>query len=257
MAEQDRVPQQVSLRARAAAGPGDQGGAHRAAPADTEPVTGAPTADPGAAQQDPQSWPDPVAAQWQSFAADPVLADPGEAAVTVDDGGEEVERPLGGIDLLYYPDDPSDMLLVFELGDGQVVSAPLTEMKAARLRQALTNQADAAAFMRHELAGGTIDNFAAPSAEPDAGRYGDDFVDVEAPLDDEDDEDDPDDGEPSGVLGRLGDKARAVANPDPFAMSGVVEEFVEKDVKGISIKYIIVGIAILSFVLAIVSWIAT
>lgn len=175
-------------------------------------------------------------------------ASPADPAAVPPAGEEGIERPTGGIDLMYYPDDPSDMMLVVEQPNGELLSIPLTEMKAARLRQALAAQESAAAFLRHELAGGTAEDYAGPiaptmfSQEPGPGE----FVDQDPELADDDAVDD------DSAFTSVGRRMRKVANPDPAHVKDAAGELVDQTIKGIAVKHVVLGIFAVVFVIVIV-----
>lgn len=172
---------------------------------------------------------------------------PGTSEVT--GAAQTIERPVGGIDVLYFEDDPSDMELVLELSDGQVVAVALTEMKATRLRRALDAQQQAAALMRHELAGGTPDTFEpvqvqpAPPSAPEFERDPYDDPNAEYGADDELAESDE----------TLTVRERVNRRMDVAGVRDVAGEAMDKDVRGIPVWWFVIGVLAVSMVLSVIS----
>lgn len=159
---------------------------------------------------------------------------------------------VGGIDLEYYPDDPSDAVLVVELTTGEVVEVPLSEIKLARLRAALDDQTEAVARARWEVAGGApedyVDDTLTQQPRAAAGRLNDDG---DQQVDETDAEDmDDTDAEHSGLLSRARDKLRTLR--DPLALDPVLHDVQKQTYKGVSVGTILLYVLIVAVVLALV-----
>lgn len=143
---------------------------------------------------------------------------------------------------MFYEDDPSDMVLAIEQPDGTLLQVPLTEMKAARLRQGLDAQAAAAAFMRHQLAGGNADDYQPPPPTVPDSVDSERFVDFDDEVTDE-----PEEGHetPSALSRRL------KALRDPVGLESGAARLTEQQVRGISGQTLVLGVVAVSFVIVI------
>lgn len=140
-----------------------------------------------------------------------------DRAEVVDLGGRHREDgaaplPISAVDVQFDPDDPSDAVLVVTLADG-TAEYPLTEMKAARLLNMLTNQQDEVRRARNLIMGNVdaSDTDAARGATSQTSSAA--RTDVEVPdLDGDDppaapDDDEPDDDEQDSTTHRLSRRA--------------------------------------------------
>lgn len=141
-------------------------------------------------------------------------------------GGDRWDDLVGGVDIAYDPDDPSDAVLQLQLADGSIVEAPLTEGRSLRLTHLLEHQRIKVAAMRHEMSGQPIETFTPPPSPVQAQTAGENPA-VTTAL--EQDADEADGREESKSWARkIHRKVRF--NPDPAGIGEVTRRSLDNEV---------------------------
>lgn len=173
---------------------------------------------------------------------------PSEPAPAVDG----IEPPVGGIDILYYEDDPSEAFLMLTLPSGETVQVPLSEMKLRRLSAGIDAQREAVAQFRWEMDGGDPADYI-PDTERGVGQYraapGDDYD--ESPADEYVEDSDVDE-ESEESLGQ-----KVLRKTDPLHMRDAADYLQTKSVKDVSVQTILLwtlgAVIVLSLLIAAIS----